>query len=477
MTTLKETLRSVRDGETTCEDLTRETVAHVRKSDTYNIFLDLYETESIERAAAVDRRVQAGTAGSLAGCVIAVKDVLCLEGKRVTCGSRILENYVSPYTATAVAKLEAADAVIVGKTNMDEFAMGSSNENSYFGAVRNPIDTKRVPGGSSGGSAAAVAAGFVPVSLGTDTGGSIRQPAAFCGVVGLKPTYGRVSRYGLVAFASSLDQIGPLAKNVEDAASVLQVISGHDLRDSTSVDTPVPDYQTGLNGEAAANSIRIGIPSDFYDEGLDPQIRTALLNVVDRLKGDGFTADDVTLPHTPYAVAAYYIIANAEASSNLARYDGARYGYRHENSKDLQQMYFESRNNGFGDEVKRRIILGTYVLSAGYYDAYYRKAQKVRRLIYEDFNRVFQDYDVLITPTAPTPPYKIGEKIDNPLEMYLGDIYTNPVNLAGLPGLVIPCGKTKDGLPVGMQIIGKHFDEATLFKIGHFIEQRYIKNN
>jgi len=473
MNTVMDSICAVREGHTTCEEIASEAVERIRREDTYNIFLDLYGPECIERAKEIDHRVRAGKAGSLAGCVIAIKDNMCIKGKKVTCGSHILENYVSPYNATVIEKLEGADAVIVGKTNMDEFAMGSSTENSSFGPVHNPVDTERVPGGSSGGSAAAVAANLVPVTLGSDTGGSIRQPAAFCGVAGLKPTYGRVSRYGLVAFASSLDQIGPLGNNTADVAAILQVISGHDSRDSTSVDTPVPDYPASLNSEAP-EKVRIGIPVDFFGEGLDPEIRTAIMGMTDRLKSDGFPVGEVTLPHCSYAVAVYYIIANAEASSNLARYDGARYGYRHPYSQDLQNMYLKSRSEGFGDEVKRRIILGTFVLSAGYYDAYYRKAQKVRRLIYDDFKSVFQEYDVLFTPTAPTPPYKLGEKIDNPLEMYLGDIYTIPVNLAGLPALVIPCGKTKSGLPIGLQIIGKHFDEMTLFKLGHFLEKQYL---
>ena len=473
MTSLKESIQSVRTGKKSCVELTEEAVQRIRSNDNYNIFLDLYEHDSILKAQEIDGKVRSGKAGKLAGCVIGVKDILCIAGKKVTCGSHILEHFVSPYTAAAIEKLEAADAVIVGKTNMDEFAMGSSNENSYFGPVLNPIDNSRVPGGSSGGSAAAVAADFVPVTLGTDTGGSIRQPAAFCGVVGLKPTYGRVSRYGLVAFASSLDQIGPLGTSVEDVAMVLEAISGHDPRDSTSVNTPVPEYSKELGDGNLKKSVRIGYPSDYFGEGIDKEIKESLMNVLEWLRTDGFNVSEVKLPNTEYAVSVYYIIANAEASSNLARYDGARYGYRSEKAGDLQEMYVRSRSEGFGDEVKRRIILGTYVLSAGYYDAYYGKAQKVRRLIYNDFKKAFQDCDVLITPTTPAPPYKIGEKIDNPLEMYLGDIYTIPVNLAGLPGLAIPCGTTKSGLPIGMQIIGNHFDESAILKMGHYIEQNY----
>ena len=470
---LKECINSVRNGEKSCEELTSQTLKRIRNEDSYNIFLEVYDTESLEQAREVDKRIKSGNAGELAGCVIGVKDIMCLAGKKVTCGSHILENYVSPYTATAVEKLEAADAVVVGKTNMDEFAMGSTNENSYFGPVLNPVDKELVPGGSSGGSAAAVAAKLVPVTLGSDTGGSIRQPAAFCGITGIKPTYGRVSRFGLVAFASSLDQIGPMGQNVEDVATILKVISGYDKRDSTSVNVEVPDFQLELSSPIKKDSIRIGYLSDMYGEGLDEEIKKSIMETIDKLKTDGFTVGEVKLPHMSYAISVYYIIANAEASSNLARYDGARYGHRAEGAGDLKGMYLASRNSGFGEEVMRRIILGTYVLSAGYYDAYYRKAQKVRRLIYDDFKNAFQDYDVLITPTTPTPPYKIGEKIDDPLAMYLGDIFTIPVNLAGLPGLSIPCGKTKAGLPIGLQIIGKHFDESSILKTGHYIEQNY----
>jgi aspartyl-tRNA(Asn)/glutamyl-tRNA(Gln) amidotransferase subunit A len=467
---LKQVRRSILDGETTCRDLVGETLERIKSNDTFNIFLNVFESDSKDRANAVDEKIGSGLELPLAGCIMGVKDILCMEGKKVTCGSHILEHYVSSYSATVIEKLENAGAVIVGKLNMDEFAMGSSNENSYFGPVKNPVDPERVPGGSSGGSAAAVAADLVPVTLGTDTGGSIRQPAAFCGVVGLKPTYGRVSRFGMVAFASSLDQIGPLGKNVDDISEILKVIAGHDHRDSTSVDTPVPDYPKELENLDSISDLRIGVPRDYFGEGLDPEINDAVTQRIEKLKSRGVSVGDVALPHSSYSVAAYYIIANAEASSNLARYDGARYGFRNKDTAILKDMYLKSRSNGFGDEVKRRIILGTYVLSAGYYDAYYRKAQKVRRLIYQDFNKVFRDFDVLITPTAPTPPYKIGEKINNPLEMYLGDIYTIPVNLAGLPGLVVPCGKTASGLPIGLQIIGKHFDEVTIMKLGKYLE-------
>jgi len=471
MASLRDTLRKVQSRETSCEAIILNTLEGIKQEDRFNAFLSIYEEESIHRARAIDERVKSGNAGRLAGCAIAVKDIICMAGKAVTCGSRILEDYISPYTATVIERLEAADAVIIGKTNMDEFAMGSSNETSHFGPVRNPVDPECVPGGSSGGSAAAVAAGLVPVALGTDTGGSIRQPAAFCGTVGLKPTYGLVSRYGLVAFASSLDQIGPFGKTVADAAEILTVIAGYDERDSTSADVPDVDYAAALNDEMPP--VKIAVPSDYFGEGLDPEINSVITGVINALKRDGFSVGETTLPHSAQALAVYYIIANAEASSNLARYDGARYGFRHDDSPELGEMYIRSRSEGFGDEVKRRIILGTYVLSAGYYDEYYRKAQKVRTLICRDFDEVFRDCDFIITPTSPTPPFKLGEKIDNPLAMYLSDVYTIPVNLAGLPGLVVPCGTTSGGLPVGLQIIGQHFEEAALLRFGHFIEQNY----
>ncbi|MFC1728703.1 Asp-tRNA(Asn)/Glu-tRNA(Gln) amidotransferase subunit GatA [candidate division KSB1 bacterium] len=471
MSILRNTLEMVRTGEITCESVAEEVTHRIKKDDRFNAFLTVFEEETILRAREIDKKLASGAAGPLAGCFLAVKDIICMADKKVTCGSHILENFISPYTATVIEKLEAADAVVVGKTNMDEFAMGSSNENSYFGPVLNPVDTERVPGGSSGGSAAAVAAGLVPVALGSDTGGSIRQPAAYCGVVGCKPTYGRVSRFGLVAFASSLDQIGPIGQSVQDVAEILTVIAGFDEKDSTSIDREVPDYAARLNDSAP--ELKVAVPSDFFGEGLDPEINQAVTGIIDRLRHDGFTVDEVTLPHTRYAISTYYIIANAEASSNLARYDGARYGLRSGTAFELSDMYAKSRSEGFGDEVKRRIILGTYVLSAGYYDAYYRKAQKVRRLIFQDFRRLFREYGIVITPTAPTPAFKLGEKIDNPLAMYLNDIYTIPVNLAGLPGMSIPCGKTSAGLPIGLQLIGKHFDEETLLKFGHFLERNY----
>jgi aspartyl-tRNA(Asn)/glutamyl-tRNA(Gln) amidotransferase subunit A len=391
-----------------------------------------------------------------------------VKDERVTCGSKILENFVSLYDATVVQRLRDADAVIIGTNNMDEFAMGSSTENSAYGRVKLPQDEDRVPGGSSGGSAVAVRAGMSTTSLGSDTGGSIRQPAAFCGVVGLKPTYGRVSRYGLVAFASSFDSIGPLALTTRDAASVLQVIAGHDPNDSTSADVPVPNYISQLTKNM--KDIRIGIPKEYFGDALDSEIRQAVEKKIDILRTNGATIEEISLPHTEYTIATYYILATAEASSNLARYDGARYGFRTENAADLSEMYIKSRSEGFGAEVKRRIMLGTYVLSAGYYDAYYRKAQQVRRLIKEDFDKAFNDVDCLIAPTSPSTSFKAGDKMDDPLQMYLSDIYTTSINLAGIPGISIPCGEDHQGLPIGMQILGPQFGEPTILRVADFLE-------
>ncbi len=426
-----------------------------------------------QKAGEVDARVAAGEAGSLAGTILAVKDLIVMKGGRVTCGSRILADFVSPYDATVVERLEAQDAVIIAKTNMDEFAMGSSNENSHFGAVRNPHDRQRVPGGSSGGSCAAVAAGMVTAALGSDTGGSIRQPAAFCGVVGLKPTYGRVSRYGLVAFASSFDQIGPIAQTVQDAGDLFRAMAGHDPKDSTSAQLAVPvlDEHSGEK----IKGLRIGLPKEYFADGLAADIRTAIDQLVARLAADGAEIVDVSLPHTEYAIAAYYIITTAEASSNLARYDGARYGYRAEQSDSLEEMYVRSRSEGFGEEVKRRIMLGTYVLSAGYYDAYYRKAQQVRTLVRRDFEQAFTVCDCLLTPTTPTTAFKLGEKTADPLNMYLSDVYTVSVNLAGLPAMSVPCGVDSANLPLGVQIIGNAFDETTVLKLGRHIEQSRVE--
>jgi len=455
-------------GRTTCENIVNEHLERIASQQQLHAFLAVFPEEALERARAIDSRLAQGKAGPLAGMVVAVKDVICMKGKKVTCGSRMLESYESLYDATVIERLRAADAILVGKTNMDEFAMGSSTENSAFGPVHNPVDESRVPGGSSGGSAVAVAAGMATAALGSDTGGSIRQPAALTGVVGLKPTYGRVSRYGLVAFASSFDQIGPFATTVGNVAHVLNVIAGHDACDSTTADIPVPDYTKALTGNIAG--LRVGIPKEYYAHALDKEIRGAIMDKIDLLKAHGALVQEISLPHSEYTIPAYYILATAEASSNLARYDGARYGRRAKGARDLIEMYTKSRSEGFGVEVKRRIMLGTYVLSAGYYEAYYRKAQKVRRLIKEDFDRAFAEVDCIITPTSPTTAFKLGEKIDDPLTMYLSDIYTVSANLAGIPGISIPCGNDHQGLPVGLQILGKQFDEATILRVADFLE-------
>ncbi len=399
--------------------------------------------------------------------VVAIKDVLAYKDHPLTCSSGILKNFTSLYTATAIQKLIDEDAVIIGKTNCDEFAMGSSNENSAFGNVLNPVDKTRVPGGSSGGSAVAVAANLCDVSLGTDTGGSIRQPAAFCGIFGLKPTYGRVSRFGLTAFASSFDTIGPFSKNVEDAALVMEVISDKDLNDSTSIEKVIPDFSSSLSKD---KKLKIGIPKEYFADGLDEEIKTAILNIVDELKLEGYEVKEISLPKTEYTIAAYYILTTAEASSNLARFDGARYGFRASDYTNLKEMYLNSRTQGFGKEIKRRIMLGTYVLSSGYYDAYYRKAQKVRKLIKEDFDNAFKQVDLLITPTTPTVAFKIGEKSDDPLQMYLNDIYTTSANLAGIPGMNIPIGRNSENLPIGLQILSQQFEEEKIFQLAKHIQ-------
>jgi len=395
--------------------------------------------------------------------------VICTKGFRTTCGSRILENFVPPYDGTVTELLMKAGAILLGKTNMDEFAMGSSSENSAYGTTRNPWDTERVPGGSSSGSGAAVAADLCAGALGTDTGGSIRQPASFCGVVGLKPTYGRVSRYGLVAFASSLDQIGPITKDVEDAAILLQAIAGYDRRDSTSVDQPVPDYRKAL--KESIKGLRLGIPKEYFIEGMHPDVAAVVRQAIKTCEQMGAEITEVSLPHTEYGVAAYYIIAPAEASSNLARYDGVKYGLRTQHARDLMSMYRQTRHQGFGPEVKRRIMLGTYVLSAGYYDAYYKKASQVRTLIRQDFVEAFKQCDALLAPVAPIPAFKIGEKTDDPLQMYLSDVFTLPASLAGIPGISVPCGFSSEGLPIGLQVLGPHFREEMILRIAYQFEQ------
>jgi aspartyl-tRNA(Asn)/glutamyl-tRNA(Gln) amidotransferase subunit A len=429
-----------------------------------NAFISIEAEAALAAASAADRLLATGAAPPLAGVPIAHKDLFCAAGSRTTCGSRMLANFVSPYDATVVARLRAAGAVVLGKTNMDEFAMGSSNETSYFGPVHNPWDPKRVPGGSSGGSAAAVAARLVPAATGTDTGGSIRQPAALCGVTGVKPTYGRVSRFGMVAFASSLDQAGVIARSAEDAALLLGAMAGFDTRDSTSVEMPVPDYLAGL--DRPLKGLRIGLLKEFFDKGLDPAIEVCLRTALEVLRGQGAVLREVSLPSLPLSVPTYYVVAPAECSSNLARFDGVRFGHRCENPRDLKDLYERSRGEGFGAEVKRRIMTGTYVLSAGYYDAYYLKAQRVRALIADEFKRAFAEVDVLVSPTTPTPAFEIGAKMNDPVTMYLNDIYTIGANLAGLPGVSVPCGFV-GALPVGMQIIGGHFTEERLLNVAH----------
>jgi aspartyl-tRNA(Asn)/glutamyl-tRNA(Gln) amidotransferase subunit A len=434
-----------------------------------NVYLSLTKDRALEQAARVDAAAAKGDPlGPLAGVPVGIKDVLVVKGAPATAGSKILEGYQPPYDATVVSKLEAAGAVLLGKTNCDEFAMGSSNENSAYGAVRNPVDPERVPGGSSGGSAAAVAANLAVATLGTDTGGSIRQPASFCGVVGVLPTYGRVSRYGLIAFASSLDRIGPFAGNVRDAATLLGVIAGHDPKDATSSPAPVPDY--AAESDKPVEGLRIGVPAEYFGEGLDPEVRAAIEQGIASLQAAGCTVKPISLPHTRYAIPAYYLVATAEASANLARFDGVRYGYRSPSSDTLSAMYRHSRDEGFGAEVKRRILLGTYALSAGYYDAYYLKAQQVRRLLAEEFLRAFADVDAIVTPTSPVPAFKLGEKTGDPLAMYLADIYTVTASLAGICGVTVPCGATKAGLPVGMQVLAAHLNEGKAFRVARAVE-------
>ena len=425
--------------------------------------------QALAQARAADTARQNGSAGALCGVPIAHKDIFCTEGVRTSCASKMLDNFIAPYNATVVERLANAGVVTLGKTNLDEFAMGSSNETSFYGAVRNPWNTDCVPGGSSGGSAAAIAAGLAPAATGTDTGGSIRQPAALCGLTGLKPTYGRVSRYGMIAFASSLDQGGPMAKTAEDNALLLQAMAGFDHRDSTSMDLPVPDYRAGLNKDLSG--LKIGVPKEYFSEGLDPEIASAIEASLDEYRKMGAEIKSISLPHTHLAVPCYYIIAPAEASANLSRFDGVRYGYRCENPKDLDDLYTRTRAEGFGEEVKRRILIGTYALSSGFYDAYYRKAQQIRRLIKQDFDEAFKSVDIIAGPTTPNPAFTLGEKVSDPVTMYLEDIYTIAVNLAGLPAISLPAGFTK-GKPIGLQLIGRDFDETTLLAAAHQYQQR-----
>src|SRR6202142_3821774 len=461
---------AVQERKTSAAMLAESFYAKIQSDDPkIGAFLTLCEDGGSAGAARIDKMAAKGEKlPPLGGVPVAIKDVMVTKGVRTTAGSKILENYIPPYDCTAVARLEAAGAVVLGKLNCDEFAMGSSNENSAWKPVHNPRDKSRVPGGSSGGSAAAVAAGMAVATLGSDTGGSIRQPASFCGVVGLKPPYGRVVLYGLIAFASSLDHIGPFAKTVKDAALVLRTIAGRDPMDSTSAEVPVPDYVAEL--EKPVKDLRIGVAKEYFGAGLDPEVRTAVEAAIQKLAELGCEVVPVSLPHTEYAIPAYYIVATAEASSNLARYDGVRYGFRAKSST-LSQMYRLTRDGGFGMEVKRRIMLGTYALSAGYYDAYYLKAQKVRTLLTRDFDEAFKKVDVIAAPTAPTPAFKLGEKVNDPLAMYLADIYTVTANLAGIPGISVPCGENREGLPIGLQIFGRHFDEATVLRVAHGYEQ------
>ena len=462
---------AVQEGKTTALALTEAHYARIQKEDgQIGAFLTLSRERALEQVDKIDRMAAEGKPlPPLAGVPVGIKDVMSTRGVRTTAGSKILETYIPPYDCTAVARLEAAGAVVLGKMNCDEFAMGSSNENSAYQPVRNPRDLTRVPGGSSGGSAAAVAADMAVLTLGSDTGGSIRQPASFCGVVGLMPTYGRVSRYGLIAFASSLDHIGPLTKTVKDAAIVLQTIAGRDPMDSTSADVPVPDYVAEL--EKPVRGMKLGVAKEYFGEGLDDEVRQAVEAGIEKLRGLGCEIVPVSLPHTPYAIPTYYLIATAEASANLARFDGVRYGHRARGVKTLSEMYRRSRDEGFGAEVKRRIMLGTYALSAGYYDAYYLKAQKVRTLLTRDFEQAFTKVDAIVTPTSPTAAFRLGEKSNDPLAMYLADIYTVTADLAGIPGISIPCGETREKLPIGLQILGKHFDEATILRLAHAHEQ------
>ena len=472
--TLAELRAGIVSGATKAVDLAAGYYERIaKKNPRLNVYLSLTKERALEQAARVDAEAAKGNPlPPLAGIPVGIKDVLVMKGAPATAGSKILEGYRPPYDATVVSKLEAAGAVLLGKLNCDEFAMGSSNENSAYGPVRNPVDAERVPGGSSGGSAAAVAANMAVATLGTDTGGSIRQPASFCGVVGVLPTYGRVSRYGLIAFASSLDRVGPFAANVRDAATLLGVIAGHDPKDATSSAAPVPDY--AAESDKPVEGLRIGVPAEYFAEGLDPEVRAAIERGIDALKTAGCVIKPVSLPHTRYAIPTYYLVATAEASANLARFDGVRYGYRSPSSETLSAMYSHSRDEGFGAEVKRRILLGTYALSAGYYDAYYLKAQQVRRLLAEEFMRAFAEVDAIVTPTAPTAPFKLGEKTGDPLAMYLADIYTVTASLAGICGVSVPSGSTAAGLPVGMQVLAAHLNEGTAFRVARAVEAAHL---
>jgi len=467
--TLTELAAGLQAQEFTSVELTQAFLARIAKHDAVlNSFITVTTEQALAQAAAADARLKSGDAVPLTGIPFAHKDIFCTDGVKTSCGSKILDNFIAPYDATVTARFKAAGMVMLGKTNMDEFAMGSSNETSFFGPVKNPWDTKAVPGGSSGGSAAAVAARLAPAATGTDTGGSIRQPAALCNLTGIKPTYGRVSRYGMIAFASSLDQGGPMTRTAADAALMLGVMAGFDTRDSTSVDIPVPDYSATLND--SIKGLKIGLPKEYFGEGLDPRVGQAIEAAIAEYKKLGAEIVEISLPNTGLAVPTYYVVAPAECSSNLSRFDGVRFGYRAEKPKDLEDLYKRSRGEGFGAEVKRRIMIGAYALSAGYYDAYYLKAQQLRRLISDDFKQAFAKVDVIMGPTSPTVAFNIGEKVNDPITMYLSDIYTIAVNLAGLPGMSIPAGFV-DGRPVGLQLIGNYFAEAQLLNVAHQYQQ------
>lgn len=469
--TIHELHEKLKKKETTSLELTEAFLKRIDAVDgKIKAYITVTKEDAIKQAKEADKRISSGKdITPLTGVPISVKDIFCTKGILTTCASKILNNFIPPYDATVIKKLKETGAVILGKNNMDEFAMGSSTENSAFFVTKNPWDTERVPGGSSGGSAASVSAGECAGSIGTDTGGSIRQPASCCGIVGLKPTYGRISRYGMIAFASSLDQAGPLTKDIKDCAIMLNAMAGYDPQDSTSIDAPVPDYTKVLTKDV--KGLKIGIPKEYFIKGLDSDVEKAVKEAIEVLKKQGASVVDVNLPHTDYAIAVYYLVATAEASSNLARYDGVKYGSRAKDSKNLMDMYCKTRDEGFGSEVKRRIMLGAYSLSAGYYDAYYKKASQVRTLIKRDFEEAFKKCDVILTPTTPTPAFKIGEKTADPLTMYLSDIFTISCNLAGIPGLSLPCGFTKDNLPIGLQILGKPLDEETVLKTAYAYEQ------
>ena len=466
---LKQLSASLQNKDISSVELSQYFLARIKRYDgQLNSVITLNEDVALQAAQQADKLIQSGDSGVLTGIPLLHKDIFCTEGLRSSCGSKMLDNFIAPYTATAVTKLEQAGVVMLGKTNMDEFAMGSSNETSFYGAVKNPWDLSAVPGGSSGGSAAAVAARLAPLASGTDTGGSIRQPAAFCGITGIKPTYGSVSRYGMIAFASSLDQGGAMAKSAEDAAYMLQAMSGFDEKDSTSVDRPVADMVSGLGN--SIKGLTVGLPKEFFTEGLDSEIREKVEAAVDAIKSAGANIKEISLPNINLSVPAYYVVAPAECSANLSRFDGVRFGHRCDTPKDLDDLYTRSRGEGFGDEVKRRIMMGAYVLSAGYYDAYYKKAQQVRRLIQQDFVNAFKEVDVIASATAPSVAFTAGEKTDDPVSMYLSDIFTIGVNLAGLPGMSVPCGFVKD-MPVGLQLIGNYYDESRLLNVAHQYQQ------